>query len=372
MKTISIFGSTGCIGKKALELASLNNFEVIAITGNNNHNELICQAKLHNPKYVCVSNNESYKVVKDALSQSEVKVLSGSGLSDLSKIDVDINVMAISGNAGIIPTFSCLGHAKRLAIATKEAIVSGGSFLIGEAKAKGTEILPIDSEHNAIFQCINFENPKDINKLILTASGGPFLDLDEKDLENITLKDALRHPNWIMGKNITVDSATLINKAIEIIEAAYLFEMPIEKIEALIHPESIIHGMVFFNDGTFKAALASPDMMLPISYALNYPNRKPCFMKGIDFANIGELSFKKPKPWQKRNIDLAYQAFNEKKVIAFNVANEMAVKEFLDGKVKFKDIYEIVAGAIKCCDKESADSLEDILDTISQVKSKIF
>ena len=367
MKKISIFGSTGCVGKKALNLAILNNFEVVAISGNNNHEEVINQARLCNPKYVCMTNNDSYNIVKSELSSLDIEVLDGSALDDIAKIDIDISVMAIAGNAALSPTFSCLGHAKRLAIATKEAIISGGSFLMNEASKKGTSIIPIDSEHNAIFQCIENENKYDINKIILTASGGPFLDLSENELDMVTSKEALKHPNWIMGKKITIDSATLINKALEMIEAAYLFDMNIEKIEPLIHPESIIHGMVFFNDGSFKASISSPDMNLPISYSLNYPIRKPCFMKSLDFTDIAALTFKQPKSWQKRNMDLAYLAFSEKKVIAFNIANEIAVKSFLQDEIKFSDIYRFVLDIMNTSEKEEINSVGDIFELISQV-----
>ena len=367
MKKISIFGSTGTIGRKALELASINNFEIVAISGNKNHDLLIEQAKLFNPKYVSVSDKNSFEIVKNSLSNN-IDVVPESEIENIAQIDVDCCVMAISGNSGLIPTFQCLGHAKRLAIATKEVIISGGILLKNKASQLGTEIIPIDSEHNAIFQSIANENKDEVNKLILTASGGAFLDYEEKDLENVTLQDALRHPNWNMGKKITIDSATMINKALEIIEAAYLFDIQISKVDALIHPNSIIHGMVLFNDGTFKSIMSYPDMMLPISFAINYPVRKACFMKGIDFTEIENLNFRKPKDWQKKNINLAYQAFNEKKSITFNAANELAVQKFMDGSIKFLDIHKLIVKILEKSESENIDSIDDILDIISQTK----
>ena len=371
MKKISIFGATGTIGKKAGEIAALNNFEIIAITGNSNHEELIRQAKLYNPKYVCVTDNDGYKIVRDSLSGFETEVLDGSELKSIANLEVDVCVMAISGVSGLAPTFECLGRAKRLAIATKEAIICGGDLLINEAKVKNTEIIPVDSEHSSLFQCLAHENKNDINKLIITASGGPFLNLEESELANVSLAETLRHPNWTMGKKITVDSATMINKALEIIEASYLFDIPINKIEPLIHPESIIHGMAFFNDGSFKASLSAPDMFLPISYAINYPDRKPCFMKGLDFSELGQLSFQKPKSWQKRNMNLAYESRQESKVIAFNIANEYAVDLFLREKIKFTDIYTTIMKTIEKSPNEQTKSLGDIVNIISDIKNQL-
>lgn len=249
MKKISIFGSTGSIGQKALKIAQKSNFEVVSISGNRNHKKLIEQAEYYHPKYVCVSDYEAFEIVKDALIGKDTEVLPESEMNNISKLETDCFVMAISGIAGLEPTFSALGHTKRLAIATKEVIISAGDLLINFAKNYNTEIIPIDSEHSAIFQCIQGEKNV-VKEIILTASGGPFVDFEEDDLRKVTLSDALKHPNWTMGNKITIDSATLINKALEIIEASYLFNFPIENITPLIHPSSIIHGMVRFCDGS--------------------------------------------------------------------------------------------------------------------------
>ncbi|MDR3030865.1 MAG: 1-deoxy-D-xylulose-5-phosphate reductoisomerase, partial [Holosporales bacterium] len=231
------------------------------------------------------------------------------------------------------------------------------------------QIIPIDSEHNAIFQCLVNEDINEINKIILTASGGPFLNFEENELNNITPLEALSHPNWDMGKKITIDSATLINKALEIIEAHCLFDIDIEKIEALIHPNSIIHGMVMFQDGSYKSVMSSPNMAMPISFALNFPQRKPCDMKEINFEEIGKLEFQKPKSWQKRNIDLAYWAVKERKTIALNLANEKYVYEFLSGKIKFSEIYEKTYKTLLKSEPESINSAEDIRDILTEQKS---
>ena len=368
IQTISIWGSTGTIGSKACKIAKQSGFKIISLVGNKNYQKLIEQAKLYEPQYIGVYDPKAFEIVKESLNSSQTEVLPGSEFENLAKIETDCCIMAISGSSAIKPTFDCLGHAKRLAIASKEAIICGGKLLINSAKQLGTEIIPVDSEHSSIFQCLIGESKKDISEIILTASGGPFIDFEEKDLEKVTIEDALKHPNWNMGKKITIDSATLINKALELIEAAYLFDADVDKVRPLIHPESIIHGLVKFNDNSLKAALAFPDMTFPISYAINYPNRKTCEIPELIFENIGNLSFRKPKSWQERNMKLAYQAFKENKVIAFNTANEIAVSKFLNGELKFKDIYGFVSEVLENTNSEKAESIDGIFQIIDFVK----
>lgn len=372
MKTLSIFGSTGSVGKKVFEFALANNFEILAITGNSNHCELIRQARLCRPKFVCVADRESCKIVQEALAADEIDVVGSEEISNIARLNVDIGVMAIAGNAGILPTFAMLGNAKRLAIATKEVIVSGGFFLLGKARQSQTEIIPIDSEHNSLFQCLQGEKTTDISKLIITASGGPFVDFSEKQLERVALADALKHPNWLMGHKITIDSATLFNKALEIIEAAYLFSVPIRKIVPLIHKDSVIHAMTQFNDGAFKASIYSPDMKFPIAYALSYPDRICCPTKVLDFSEITCLSFQKPQDWQKRNMDMAYAAFEANKVIAFNASNAAAVVAFLRGQTGFQDIFKLVSKCLEKSTEEHINSVDDILHTIEETQCQIF
>ncbi|MDR1233730.1 MAG: 1-deoxy-D-xylulose-5-phosphate reductoisomerase [Holosporales bacterium] len=368
-KTVSIFGSTGTIGQKAFSIASSNNFEIVAIIGNRNYRCLIEQVLKCLPKYVCVSDDASFKIVRDALSgaRKRIEVVPNSELVNVASIDVDCCVMAMSGIAALGPTFACLGHAKNLAIATKEVIISGGQYLMNQAHEKKTKIIPVDSEHSAIYQCLEEGNPDAINQIILTASGGPFLGRTEDDLDNVTIDEALAHPNWKMGKKVTIDSATMINKAIEMIEASILFDIPITKIKPLIHRESIIHGMICFVDGTFKAVLSSPDMSIPISFAMNYPNRNPLNTDRIDFYDLGSLTFTKPKQWQSRNMGLAYSVMDSRKVIAFNVANEMAVQSFLDGRIRFSEIYEYIVRILDKAEPENVNSYEDIVRIINNI-----
>ena len=362
MKKVAIWGSTGIIGTKALQIAINSGCRVVAIIGNKNHKSIIDQANLAHPEYVGVVNTDAYSEVKDALISHKIEVLSDTSV--LSQLDVDCCIMSISGNASLRPTFSCLGYAKRLAIASKEAIISGGKLLQNLAKQKGTEIIPIDSEHNSIFQCVQGEKQDAITELILTASGGAFANLEEDELKNVSVKDALKHPNWNMGAKNTIDSATLINKALEIIEASYLFDMDINKIKAVVHPNSIIHAMVRFSDNSYKTLMSYPNMNLPISYALNHPNRVDCELPELDFAKIGSLQFRNPNEWQKRNIDLAYQAVKENKVIAFNIANELAVSKFIKGELQFVDIYKYIIDVLEHSSSENIHSYDDIQNII--------
>ena len=368
MKTVAIWGSTGVIGTKAFRIAMNSGYRIVAIIGNKNHKLLIEQAKLAKPEYVGVADKNAYEIVKDTLQSDETEVLTATEFEDLAQLDVTCNLMAIAGHASLQPTFSCVGHAQRLAIASKEAIISGGKLLQKLAKEKRTKIIPIDSEHNSILQCLLGENKTSIKELILTASGGAFADLEEKELQNVTLQDALQHPNWNMGIKNTIDSATLFNKALELIEASYLFGCDITKIKAIIHPNSIIHAIVRFVDNSYKALIYFPDMTLPISYALNYPKRSEAGLPELDFEQIGRLNFKKPKEWQKRNIALAYQAVKENKVIAFNVANEIAVSQFIEGKLQFTEIYKYIINTLEHAQEEKVNSVEEIQDIIRNIK----
>ena len=373
MKKVSIFGSTGTIGQKAANIVKNNKekYEIEAISGNNNYELLISQAKELLPKYVVVCNPVYYSLVKESLTEFKTEVLPSEELNNIAKINVNTFVMAISGSSGISSTFSALGHAKNIALATKEVVVCGGSYFMKESFRKQTKIIPIDSEHNAIYQCLEGENMKNVSKIILTASGGSFIDFDSKDLEKVTLEQALRHPNWNMGKKITIDSSTLFNKSMEIIEAAYLFDVNINKIEAVIHPQSIIHGMVLFEDGSVKAILSVPDMSIPIQYSLEYPDRSENkLIEKLDFSKSFSLEFKEKKDWQQKSLDVAYESFYEKKCIAFNSFNEEAVSDFLKEKIKFSDIYKIVKKRLdQVKHKENISSVEDIIEYINFYKN---
>jgi 1-deoxy-D-xylulose-5-phosphate reductoisomerase len=347
LKTISIFGSTGHVGKKAFEASLDSGFKIVSLTGNKNQAELMRQASIASPKYVCVSDEESYKLIKEELSSRQINVLPGSEIDNLASLEVDICFMSISGISAVGPALSCLGHAKRLAIASKEAILMVGPSLQLRAPHLGTEIIPVDSEHNSIWQALIGEDMNEVERIIITASGGPFVDLEEGDLANVTLKDALRHPRWTMGREISIDSATLMNKAKEIIEAAYLFGIDAERITPLIHPDSIVHGIVEFKDGFSKAMLSHSDMMYSISNALNYPKRRRISARKLDLMHTASINFREPKQWQRRNMDIAYRVLQEGMVADFVNANDRAVSLFIDGSIKFNEIYWFIINELE-------------------------
>ncbi|MDR1609463.1 MAG: hypothetical protein LBR78_01235 [Holosporales bacterium] len=360
-KKISIFGATGVVGQKSVETAYFAGHDIVVITGHKNHAELIRQANKYNPQYVCCTDADCYRKVKSEVNGSEV--LPGDEVMNVAKLDIDCCIMAISGLASLAPTFACLGHANRLAIASKEAILLGGETLIDSARSRHTELIPLDSEHNAIFRCVKHDHRHSVTEVILTASGGAFLNHTEDALKSVTLSDALQNPNWAMGAKVTVDSATLINKATEIIEAALLFDLPINMVKYVVHPESIIHGIVRFCDNSYKALLSQPDMMIPIMYAINYPELQQCYTSTpLAFTAIGQLTFRTQQVWQERNVNLAYDVFNDGKVIAFTIANEIAVSRFLDGSVMFCEIYDLVVRMLNMCDRELAHSYDDITE----------
>lgn len=343
MKRISIFGSTGEIGSKMVDFVhnNLDNFEIVCLACCCNYKSIIEQARRVSPKYIVVSDKNAYEIVKNELK--EINVLPGEELNNMAMLDVDMMGMAISGSDGVLPSFYCLGHAKMLAIANKEAIVVGGNFFVSLANDKGTKIVPVDSEHNAIYQCLVGENFKDIEEIILTCSGGPFVDFSEDELKEVSVEAALQHPKWKMGRKNTIDSATIMNKALEILEASFLFDVNIKKIKAIIHRESIVHGMITFRDSMTKAVLSYPDMMMPISYALNYPKR---FNKGARKLDLTVLSFEPFSPWQERSINFAYRAYEENKCIILNTINEKCVNAFLNGSMAFGDIQNVVEKAL--------------------------
>ncbi len=364
MRSISIFGSTGTVGIKALNVAKQKKMQIYALVAKSNYKLLIDQAISVHPKYVCVTDNNAFKIVQEALAGTEITVLPGLEINDLAKESVDILFMSISGSKALEPTFYCLGKVKRLAIASKEAILLGGELLIDKARQLKTEIVPVDSEHNAIFRCLLGESKDAIQDITLTASGGSFVDFEECELEKITPDMALKHPNWNMGAKITIDSSTLINKALEIIEASYLFGFDSKCIKALIHQESIIHGIATYKDSSSKMIAYEPDMIVPISHAITYPDFNTNSLKQICFQDIKRLTFRSPKAWQKRNIELAYQAISEHKVIAFNIANEIAVYKFLHNEIKFNEIYYFILNVLDRSKTEKCTSIEDIKNTI--------
>ena len=347
MKKISLLGSTGSIGTQCLEVAKKYEYSVRALCANNNIKLLEEQARLFQPGFVAVFNEEKAKDLKLRLKDTDIKVKSGEeGVIEAASIDCDIVLNSIVGIAGLKPSLAALKAKNTLALANKETLVTGGKLVLDAAKENGTEILPVDSEHSAIFQCLSKEN-KEIEKIILTASGGPFFGKTVKELQNITPKEALKHPNWNMGQKITIDSATLMNKGLEVIEAVHLFNVSPEKIEVVVHKQSILHSAVEFKDGAVIGQLGNPDMKIPIQLALTYPKRFESDAPRLNLTDIGTLTFEKPDYNTFTCLNTCINAIKEGglKPAAANGANEMAVQLFLENKIKFLQIGEFVEKA---------------------------
>jgi 1-deoxy-D-xylulose-5-phosphate reductoisomerase len=352
MKKIAILGSTGSIGTQTLEIVDSNkDIEVLGLTANSNIQLLYKQVLKYNPKVVAVMNKEKALELSQMLTNNKVEVLSGiEGLIEVAKLsEVDIVVTAVVGMIGLRPTVEAIKAGKDIALANKETLVTAGSIIIDLIKEYNVKLLPVDSEHSAIFQCLNGENNKEVNNIILTASGGPFRGKKMKDLENISVAQALQHPNWSMGSKITIDSATLMNKGLEVIEAKWLFDLNEEQIKVVVHPQSIIHSMVEFVDGATMAQLGLPDMKLPIHYALYYPNRKSSDFPRMSLAKIGTLSFEEPDLNTFRCLKLAYDsiAIGGSMPTVVNAANEIAVSKFLNNKIGFLDIPRVIEYAME-------------------------
>ncbi|MBN2858359.1 MAG: 1-deoxy-D-xylulose-5-phosphate reductoisomerase [Candidatus Delongbacteria bacterium] len=363
-KNISILGSTGSIGVNTLKICDnlKKEFKVSYISGYNNYRLLVSQAKLYKPEFV-VASDEYYSKVSSSLKNEKITVLSGDeGLKQACQDEkVDVVVNAIVGSFGLKPTVYAAEKGKKICLANKESLVMAGSVIKKMMKKTGSTLVPIDSEHSAMLQALNGEERSSLEKIILTASGGPFRDY-KGSLRNVTLKEALNHPNWSMGDKITIDSATLMNKGFELIEAVHLFDIAPDKIEVVIHPESIIHSMMQFTDGSVIAQLGLPDMMIPIQYALTYPNRSYLDLPRIDFAKIAKLSFFKPDVKKFPALGLAVQAAKEGGTlpVVLNTVNEIMVYKFLDGKIKFTDI-------IKSVEKEMGRHSNNMRPTIEEI-----
>jgi 1-deoxy-D-xylulose-5-phosphate reductoisomerase len=369
MKKIVILGSTGSIGTNALEVIrkSENRFEVVGISGHRNYNLLIEQIREFKPKYVSVGTEEGYEIIKREFSDIEV-YLKDEGLKELaSKDDYDILLTAVSGAVGIEATVEGIKKGKRIALANKETMVAAGPYINKLLKENPeAEIVPVDSEHSAIFQSMLGGKKDEVRKIIITASGGTFRGKKREELQEVTVDQALKHPNWAMGKKITIDSSTLVNKGLEVIEAHELFGVDYEDIEVLVHPQSIIHSMVEFKDRAVIAQLGAPDMKLPIQYAFTYPEREASSaMEPLDFTKVTNLTFEKPDHETFKGIELAFKAGKIGKTMpaVLNAANEVAVELFLKGQIKFLTIYEIIEKAM-----ERHIPLEiDSIDTVKKV-----
>lgn len=368
MKNISLLGSTGSIGTQTLDVVRRNDdINVVALAAGTRIKELEAQVREFKPQLVCVGKEELAEELKIMLSDMDVKIVSGeSGLIEAATLEsADIVLTAVVGMMGIVPTIEAIKAHKDIALANKETLVTAGHIIMKLAKECGINIYPVDSEHSAIFQSLNGEYHKEVSKILLTASGGPFRGRKRSELENVTLEDALKHPNWSMGRKITIDSSTMANKGLEVMEAQWLFDVPADKVQVVIQPQSIIHSMVEFVDGGIMAQLGSPDMRLPIQYALTYPHRRTLNTERVDFFKLGQITFEEPDFETFKALKLAYDAAGIGGNIptAFNAANELAVAKFLDRKIKYLDIPEIIQYAMEETRLVENPSVEQILET---------
>lgn len=367
-KHIAILGSTGSIGTQTLDVVrEQGDICVTALAAGNNITLLEQQIREFHPVLAAVWEENRAKELREKIKDCNTKVVSGmEGLLEIAvQPEAEILVTAIVGMLGIRPTIAAMMAGKDIALANKETLVTAGHLIMPLAKEQGVSILPVDSEHSAIFQSLNGEHGNKIDKILLTASGGPFRGRKRADLENIQLEDALKHPNWSMGRKITIDSATLVNKGLEVMEAKWLFGTELEQIQVVVHPQSVIHSMVQYEDGAVIAQLGTPDMRLPIQYALYYPQRRTLSGKRLDFYELANLTFEKPDLDTFTGLKLAMEALKQGGNIptAFNAANERAVAKFLDRKIRFLEIPEIIAACMEHCTYIAHPGVEEILDT---------
>lgn len=373
-KKIAILGSTGSIGTQALEIAreQTDKIQIEVLTANSNADLLIAQAREFNPGHVVIADEHKYSTVKDALADMDIKVFAGSqSIADVMEItSADTVLTAMMGYSGLQPTIKAIQNKKRIALANKETLVVAGELITRLCAENHVDLIPVDSEHSAIFQCLVGEDLNAIDKIILTASGGPFRGKKRAELAEVTKAQALKHPNWAMGAKITIDSATLMNKGLEVIEAKWLFGVPSHKIEAVIHPQSIIHSMVEFNDGSIKAQMGLPDMKLPIHYAFFFPHRIHTNFKRLNFREVSNLTFEDPDQETFRNLALAYEAMNKGGNMAciLNAANEIAVEAFLKDKLRFLQIAELNEKCMQTLPFIKTPTLEDYVHTDAETR----
>lgn len=375
-RTIAILGSTGSIGTQALEVVAANPdlFTVEVLTAQNNADLLIQQAATFKPNVVVITNELLYDKVNSTLSSLGIKVYTGEkALASVVEIEaIDMVLTALVGYVGLIPTIHAIKARKHIALANKETLVVAGELITALAQEYNVDILPVDSEHSAIFQCLvgEFHNP--IEKIILTASGGPFRGKNREFLAHVTKEQALKHPNWDMGAKITIDSASLMNKGLEVIEAKWLFDLVPSQIEVIVHPQSIIHSMVQFEDGSMKAQMGLPDMKLPIQFALGFPNRISSNFERFDFINYPSLTFEKPDITTFRNLGFAFTALEKGGNLActINAANEVAVAAFLADKIKFLDMSNVIEHCMQTIEFVQNPSLDDYIETDTKTRNK--
>jgi 1-deoxy-D-xylulose-5-phosphate reductoisomerase len=376
MKTIAILGSTGSIGTQTLDIVRNNeDLEVCALSAASNVTLLEEQIREFHPKLAVVYNEEAAGILKSRIADTATVVKTGmEGLLELAAMpESDILVTAIVGMIGIRPTITAIEAGKDIALANKETLVTAGHLIMPLAKEKGVQILPVDSEHSAIFQCLHGESQNRISRLLITASGGPFRGKKTEELEGMTAADALKHPTWSMGKKITIDSSTLVNKGLEVLEAHWLFDVDLDQIEVVVQPQSIIHSMVEFEDGAVMAQLGTPDMRLPIQYALYYPDRSPLPGDRLDFTKLAGITIDKPDMETFRGLKLAIEAGKTggSMPTVFNAANEEAVAAFLADKIRFLDIYRIIEESMKRHKVIAHPDLDQILETERETREYI-
>ncbi|WP_422361840.1 1-deoxy-D-xylulose-5-phosphate reductoisomerase [Reichenbachiella sp.] len=373
-KKISILGSTGSIGTQALEVIEANpdHFELEAITANENADLLIKQAIQFKPNLVVIANEDKYQRVFDALDNQDIKVFAGeNALCHAAELEeVDVVLTALVGYAGLKPTLRAIEAGKAIALANKETLVVAGELVTRLAKKKRVPILPVDSEHSAIFQCLTGEFTNPIEKIILTASGGPFRGKNRDFLTNVKKEQALKHPNWDMGAKITIDSASLMNKGLEVIEAKWLFDLTAEQIEVVVHPQSIVHSMVQFEDGSIKAQMGLPDMKLPIQYALTYPDRLKTNFPRFDFMDYPQLTFEKPDMETFKNLGLSFDALKKggNQPCILNAANEIAVSKFLEDRIGFLEMSDVVESCLNKISYISTPNFDDYVETDKETR----
>lgn len=378
MTKLTIFGSTGSIGKQTLDViskAEKGAFEIIALTANSNYQTLAEQALEFEPKYVVIKDETKYLALKETLRGTKVEVLSGNeGINQVASLDSNKVVAGISGSAGLESTYISLKNGADVLFANKESLVCAGQLLKDAARDANSKLIPLDSEHNAIFQVLEENNRDAIKKITLTASGGPFRTASSEDLKNVTPEKALKHPNWVMGNKVTIDCATLFNKGLELIEAYHLFDMPLEQIDVIVHPQSIVHSMVTYNDGSTLAQLGPPDMKTPITHSLYWPSRYggDSIVKPLDFSQIKSLDFEEPRHELFPSINLCGHAvrLGRSYPAALNAANEVAVDLFLKGEIKFLDIFKLVESYLESHNPVEVKSIEDLLELDAEMKQE--
>lgn len=375
MKNIVVLGSTGSIGTQALEVAKMHGLNVVGLAAKSNADMLYSQTLEFSPSYVCIFDTNSAVYLKEKLSGSGITVYSGmDGLCKIASLEeADIVLNSVVGMVGLKPTLAAIEAGKDIALANKETLVAGGKLVMQAARDKGVKIYPVDSEHSAIFQSLQGSKRSQLQKIILTASGGPFFGKTKEELASVSLKDALNHPNWSMGSKITIDSATLMNKGLEFIEAMWLFDAAPEMIEIVVHRESVIHSAVEFDDGAVIAELGVPDMKIPIQYALLYPERLECPTKRLSLTDYGTLSFYKPdfETFECLSACIRAASFGGTAPAVVNGANEEAVAAFIRGEIKFLDIGSLVRGALETVGIDEIYTLDDVLLADSKAREYV-